>query len=124
MSTTITLQGTFKFSLRKFLFGAEMAYSTFTGPGELLLAPPMLGDITVLRLPTENDKWKIGRDAYLACTTSVQKSYQGQGLSKAVLSGEGLIVAHMTGPGLVWVQSFGAIIKKDVSVTYYPFILF
>ncbi|OKL56719.1 hypothetical protein UA08_08035 [Talaromyces atroroseus] len=114
MSTSMSLKGTFRFSLKKWLFGAEMAYSTFTGPGELLLAPPMLGDITVLRLKDDTDTWKIGRDAYLACTMSVKKTYGGQGLSKAVLSGEGLIIATMTGPGLVWVQSFGAIIKKDL----------
>ena len=41
MSPEITLKGKFKFSLKKMLTGGEMAQSTYTGPGEILLAPPI-----------------------------------------------------------------------------------
>ena len=41
MSPEITLKGKFKFSFKKMLTGGEMAQSTFTGPGEVLLAPPI-----------------------------------------------------------------------------------
>lgn len=114
MSTTITLKGSIKISLKKFIAGGEMAHSTFTGPGELLLAPSVLGDIAVLRF-TGSETWKVGRDAFLAATSGINKDYQTQGLTKAMFSGEGLFVYKMTGTGLVWIQSFGAILKKDVS---------
>lgn len=97
-----------------------MAHSTYTGPGEVLLAPSVLGDITVLRLADDNEVWKVGRDAYLANTTSVSKKYKAQNLSKSLFSGEGWFVYTMTGPGLVWLQSFGAVIRKDVSI-FHPF---
>lgn len=74
MSPTITLQGAVKFSLKKLVVGAQMAQSTFTGPGELLLAPPSLGDITNIRL-TGSDTWSVGKDAYLAST---QGSFSSQ----------------------------------------------
>jgi uncharacterized protein (AIM24 family) len=41
MSPQVTLKGKFKFSFKKMLTGGEMSQSTFTGPGEVLLAPPI-----------------------------------------------------------------------------------
>jgi uncharacterized protein (AIM24 family) len=114
MSHTITLKGSVKFSLKKMFAGGEMSLSTYTGPGELLLAPAALGDIIVLRL-SGSEGWKVGKDAFLASTSGISKDYQAQGLSKGVFSGEGLFVYKLSGIGLVWLQSFGAIIKKDVS---------
>lgn len=115
MTPTVTLKGAVKFSMKKLIAGGEMAHSTYTGPGEVLFAPPTLGDITTLRL-TAKDKepWMIGKDSYLACTQGVHKDYKNQGLGKAMFSGEGLFVAKMTGTGLLWISSFGAIIRKDV----------
>lgn len=92
-----------------------MSHSTYTGPGELLLAPTVLGDVTVLRMDG-SEEWKLGRDAFLCCTSGIKKDYQSQGLSKGMLSGEGFFVYKMSGTGLLWMQSFGAIIKKEVSV--------
>jgi uncharacterized protein (AIM24 family) len=91
-----------------------MAHSTFTGPGELLLAPSTLGDISLLRLDGKSE-WSVGKDAFVACTQGVVKEYKSQGFSKMMFSGEGLFVYKITGNGLVWYASFGAIIKKDVS---------
>ncbi|RAO72213.1 uncharacterized protein BHQ10_008225 [Talaromyces amestolkiae] len=114
MSPTVTLKGNFHFSVKKLLIGGEMAHSTYTGPGEVLLAPSVLGDITVLRLSDDGEVWKVGRDAYLANTASIKKKYKAQNLSKTLFSGEGWFVYNMSGPGLVWMQSFGAVIKKDL----------
>ena len=41
MSPEVTLKGKFKFSFKKMFTGGEMAISTYTGPGEVLLAPPI-----------------------------------------------------------------------------------
>ena len=114
MSPTMTLQGNFKFSLKKLMIGGEMNHSTYTGPGELLLAPHTLGDVTNIRL-TGDDVWSVGKDAFLACTQGVTKDYKAQSISKAIFSGEGLFVYKMGGVGIVWIQSMGAIIRKDVS---------
>jgi len=114
MSPTMTLKGAVNFSWKKLIAGGEMSTSTYTGPGELLLAPSVLGDITIIRL-TGSEEWKIGKDAFLACTSGVEKKLQSQGLSKGMFSGEGFFVYKVTGTGLLWIQSFGAIIKKDVS---------
>lgn len=117
MSTTMTLKGQINFGWKKLIAGGEMAISHYTGPGELLLAPSVLGDIIVLRMTGEQE-WKIGRDAFLASTSGVKHKYQAQGLAKGVFSGEGLFVYKITGTGLLWMQSFGAIIKKDVSPAF------
>ena len=114
MTPTITLKGAIKFSMKKLLIGGEMAHSTYTGPGELLLAPTSLGDVTNIRLSGE-DQWSVGRDAFLACTQGVTKEYKRQGIGKAMFSGEGLFVYKISGMGLLWITSFGAIIRKDVS---------
>ena len=41
MSPEVKLKGKMKFSFKKLLTGSEMSQSTFTGPGEVLLAPPI-----------------------------------------------------------------------------------
>lgn len=114
MSPTMTLKGAVKFSVKKFVTGGEMAVSTYTGPGELLLAPFSFGDVTNIRL-TGKETWSTGKDAFLACTTGVKKDYKAQSFSKAMFSGEGLFVCKYTGTGILWIQSLGAIIRKDVS---------
>lgn len=113
MSPSIVLKGSYKFSMKKLVAGGEMSQSTYTGPGELLLAPPMLGDITSLRL-AGRESWSVSHDGYLASTQNVVKDYKRQGLGKAMFSGEGLWVYKISGTGLLWLTSFGAIIRKDV----------
>ncbi|KAK2736281.1 hypothetical protein FQN57_000811 [Myotisia sp. PD_48] len=113
MAPTVTLKGSVKFSMKKMLVGGEMSTSTYTGPGELLLAPSMLGDISLLHL-NGAEQWSVGKDAFLACTQGVIKDYKSQGLSKAFFSGEGLFVYKISGTGILFIESFGAIIKKDL----------
>ena len=119
MSHTITLKGNVKFSVKKLISGGEVAHSTFTGPGELLLAPSSLGDITNLRLSGQ-EQWSVGRDALLACTQGVVREYKRQGIGKALFSGEGLFVYKVSGVGIMWIASFGAIIRKDVRCAICP----
>ncbi|KAI9786371.1 MAG: hypothetical protein M1816_008032 [Peltula sp. TS41687] len=113
MSPSVTLKGEVKFSMKKMLAGGQVASSTFTGPGELLLAPPALGDITVLRL-SGNEQWNVGKDAFLVATQGVVKDYKSQGLGKAMFSGEGFFVYKISGMGLLWMTSLGAIVRKDL----------
>ncbi|CAG7962493.1 unnamed protein product [Penicillium nalgiovense] len=114
MSPTITLRGSITFSFKKFIIGGSLTTSHYTGPGELLLAPPMLGDIIILPIKS-GESWNAGRDSFLAHTSGVHHEYKPQGLSKGFFSGEGFFVYEFTGDGLLWLQSFGAIIKKDLT---------
>ncbi|EON68523.1 hypothetical protein W97_07781 [Coniosporium apollinis CBS 100218] len=113
MSPTVTLKGAVKFSMKKLIAGGEMATSTYTGPGELLLAPDALGDVTNIRLNGQ-EQWSVGKDAFLAATQGVVKEYKSQGFAKAMFSGEGLFVYKMSGTGILWITSLGAIIRKDL----------
>lgn len=116
MSPTITLKGSIKFSLKKALVGGDMSKSMYTGPGELLLAPASIGDITIIKL-SGHEQWSVGKDAFLACTQGIVTEYKSQGLGKAIFSGEGLFVYKISGQGILWCTSFGAIIRKDVSTS-------
>ncbi|KAF3036321.1 hypothetical protein E8E12_005998 [Didymella heteroderae] len=113
MTPTITLKGTMKFSLKKALIGGDMSKSQYTGPGELLLAPASIGDITIIKLGG-HEQWSVGKDAFLACTQGIVTEYKSQGVTKAMFSGEGLFVYKISGQGILWCTSFGAIIRKDL----------
>jgi uncharacterized protein (AIM24 family) len=114
MTPSVTLKGSIKFSFKKLIAGGEMAHSTYTGPGELLLAPPAIGDVVPVRLDGQQT-WSVGKDAYLACTQGVHKDYKSQGLGKAMFSGEGLFVYKISGQGVLFITSLGAIVQKNVS---------
>jgi uncharacterized protein (AIM24 family) len=114
MSTSMTLRGEVSFGWKKLFGGGDFNVSIFTGPGEVILAPSVLGDVVALRF-TGREEWKIGKDAYIAATSGIEKESQSQGITKSVFSGEGWWIFKMSGTGLLWIQSFGAIIKKDVS---------
>lgn len=119
MTPTVTLKGSVKFSFKKLIAGGEMAQSTYTGPGELLLAPAALGDIVPIRLDGQQT-WSVGRDAFLSCTQGVVKDYKSQGFGKAMFSGEGLFVFKISGQGVLFVTSLGAIIQKNVWFLFRP----
>jgi hypothetical protein len=115
MSPTITLKGAVKFSMKKLLTGGQMASSTYTGTGELLLAPNAIGDIRGISLDG-NQMWNIGKDAFLAATEGIVRETKSQGIGKAFFSGEGLFIYKISGRGVIWVTSFGAIMRKDVRI--------
>jgi len=116
MTPTMTLMGHFNFSWLKVFTGGEMRHSTYTGPGELLLAPAALGDITVIRC-NGNETWKVVQSAFLACTHGISKELKLQeDISKMLFTGAGFFVYHFSGSGIIWMTSFGAIIRKDVGI--------
>ncbi|KAJ4360807.1 uncharacterized protein N0V89_001374 [Didymosphaeria variabile] len=61
-----------------------------------------------------HEQWSVGKDAFLACTQGIVTEYKSQGFGKAIFSGEGLFVYKISGQGILWVTSFGAIIRKDL----------
>jgi uncharacterized protein (AIM24 family) len=116
MAGTIQLTGKINFSMRKMFTGGQMAESTYAGHGKVALAPTLFGDIVTLQIDGSS-QWLIGKDAYLASTADVQKETKSQGIGKALFSGEDLFIYRVIGQGLVWLTSYGAVDKVDVSST-------
>lgn len=125
MSGSVQLSGKIKFSMKKLFTGSEMSESTYTGPGRVALGPTLFGDIITLHVDGRQN-WIIGKDAFLACTPDVQKENKTQGFSKAMFSGEDLFVYRILGQGIMWLTSFGAVDRLDVSPFPYapPFSLY
>lgn len=92
-----------------------MHESVYSGSGELSLAPTLPGDIASINIDASS-KWRVGKDAFLAATIDVHKEAKSQGIGKAMFSGEDLFVYNVTGQGVMWVCSFGAITRREVSV--------
>lgn len=114
MSPSVTLQGKIKVSMKKLFTGGEMAESSYSGPGTVSLAPTLFGDIVPLQIG-QGQTWKVGKDAYLAATSGIERTTKSQGLGKAFFSGEDLFIYNVTGNGIIWLTSYGAIEKIDVS---------
>lgn len=109
MSANLKLEG--KVSIKK-MFGPGKSNSSLVtapnGPGELLLAPPMMADVMPLVLGGGTE-WIVGESCFLGFTPGVQKSMKTQGLGKAFFSGEGLFVTKLSGTGVAFITSLGAI---------------
>ncbi|CAF4217107.1 unnamed protein product [Rotaria sp. Silwood2] len=113
MSPEVTLKGKFKFSFKKMFTGGEMSQSTFTGPGEVLLAPPIWGDIVPIQLDGSIE-WNVGRGGFLAMTDGVVKETKSQGFGKGLFSGEGFFINRVSGVGVFFVTSLGAIVQRNL----------
>lgn len=121
MSPSVDLRGTISFSCMKLFTGSEFAKSIYSGQGIVELAPPFLGDIIALRVHPNigKGKWKTGTDAFLASTVGIENDYKSQTLTQAMFSGEGLFVYTFWGDGWLFLQSFGAIARKDVRFFFF-----
>ncbi|EIW63639.1 DUF124-domain-containing protein [Trametes versicolor FP-101664 SS1] len=113
MDATVQIKGKLKFSMKKMFTGSDMTESLFTGPGEVLLAPEIWGDIVPIHLDGQTP-WNVGKHAFLASTPGVSRTAKSQGFGKALFSGEGLFVQQVTGQGTMWVTSLGAIFQRTL----------
>lgn len=50
MQPSVQIRGNFKFSFKKMVTGGEMSESWFTGPGDVILAPEVWGDIVPIQV--------------------------------------------------------------------------
>lgn len=119
MSPAIHLQakssGKGLFGTLKSAIGGESFFaSLFTaedGDGEVILAPDLAGDIMEMRL--ENRTVFAQGGAYLAGSPGLEISTSGS--LKAMISGEGLFLQKITGTGVLFLNSYGAIIEKQLN---------
>lgn len=80
MSANLKLEG--KVKLKNMFTPGKTFSSTVSapnGPGELLLAPPMMADVMPLHLGGGTE-WIVGESCFLGFTPGVQKSLKTQGL--------------------------------------------
>ena len=118
MSTTLEMQakgsgkgflGSIKAAIGGEAFFAAL-YTAEHGTGELVLAPTMPGD--VIRFDLQGTIYAQG-GAYLAGDPSLDISTQGS--FKALIAGEGLFLSKISGNGTVFLNSYGAIIERELS---------
>lgn len=79
----------------------------------LVLAPAEMGEVRVLEVKLEARHF-IASGAFLACTTGVQLSLEYAGV-KGLLATRGLFLMRTTGEGLVFVSSYGALVKQTLA---------
>lgn len=119
MSANITLQtemkGGFLGALGRSIMGGESfftsRYRADGGPGEVTLAPPLPGDVTVLNLEGHTMFLKSG--AYLAggAGLSIDSKWGG---ARGFFGGGGLFLLRVSGQGPVVFNSYGALHWKQL----------
>lgn len=106
-------QGGFMKGLRRSLGGESFFMNTFTArsAGEVVVAPPLPGDIVTWSL--EDEVVYLQSGSYLASPESVDVDSKWGG-SKTFFSREGLIMLQCRGSGDLLVSSYGAIQAMDL----------
>jgi uncharacterized protein (TIGR00266 family) len=115
-SDTVTVEGKMEGGLgkavKRFMLGGERFFfqtlKAESGPGEVLIAPAIPGDIQLLEMSDGQDYFLQG-GAFLAAIGDISIDTKMQKLSQALFSGEGLFVLHCTGHGTVAASAFGAV---------------
>ncbi|KIO20277.1 hypothetical protein M407DRAFT_30069 [Tulasnella calospora MUT 4182] len=111
MQGSIQISEGIKFSFRKVFTGDDLVESIFSGFGEVLLAPDFWGDVIPINIDGQTI-WRIDQNAFLACTSEVMRRNESQG--RGLFSGDELPFTEVTGHGILFVQSLGAIIKREL----------
>ena len=108
-------KGGFLKSISRSMFGGESFFmNTYTGKADgdnILLAPPLPGDIAVLELQGETLLVQSG--SYLASSTGITIDTKWSG-AKTFFGSEGLIMLRVGGTGTLILSSYGAIHPVDV----------
>ncbi len=120
MSADLTVetsaQGGLLKALGRSLFGGESFFqNTFRageGGGEITLAPPLPGDISLLEL--QGDTYLLQSGAYLASSEGVTLDTKWTG-AKTFFSREGLVMLRTSGSGTVVLASYGAILERNLA---------
>jgi uncharacterized protein (TIGR00266 family) len=101
--------------LGRILAGEKFFFQTLRaaeGPGVVILAPTMLGNIQEINL--EGEIWNVQKDGFFAGDVDLNVSTRMQNLAKGLFSGEGFFILKISGKGKLFVSSFGGILKIDI----------
>lgn len=97
--------------LARMVAGESFFLQTLTanrGPGEVLLAPSIPGDIVDIELDGSYSLI-VQKDGFLAGSESLQISTKLQNLTQGIFSGEGFFVVKISGQGMVFINSYGGV---------------
>lgn len=81
------------------------------GAGEVLLAPPLCGDMTVLEVGATS--WLLSSGAFVASTGAIELRTRGGALA-TFFAGAGLFVVEARGAGQLVVGAFGGLERLEV----------
>lgn len=98
----------------RMLTGESAFQSTYTaqnGPGEVLLAPSLPGDIAVVDVSQRS--MIVTSGCFLA--GDVRLDFKTQASMKGFFGGEGLFMTEISGPGLLLLSSYGAILPIELA---------
>lgn len=84
------------------------------GPGEVMIAPAIPGDVKILDMSGGQDFYLQG-GSFLAASGNINIDTKMQKLSQGLFSGEGLFVLHCTGEGFVAASAFGGVYQIDIA---------
>ncbi|MGB0387401.1 MAG: TIGR00266 family protein [Ardenticatenaceae bacterium] len=121
MSNTIDVEGKLDGGIlgglaRRFLTGEKLFFQELVarrGPGEILLAHAIPGDIKVIEMDGSQD-YILQKDGFFASSGSLKISTKMQNLARGLFSGEGFFVMKASGQGILFVSSYGAIHEIDI----------
>lgn len=105
--------------LKRMFSGESFFMNTFTaenGPGEVRIAPSLVGDVVHIPLDGEHDLIVQG-SSYLASSEGIDIDTKWGGF-KSFFGGEGLFMVRLSGSGDVFVNSYGAVFTKKVEEEY------
>ncbi len=108
-----SILGTLKTSI---LGGQSLFVTDFTAQGstgKLALVAAPIGDITKLEV-NPSKGWIIQKSAYLASTQDIDLDVRWEGFSRG-LFGQGLFMVKTTGDGDLFINTFGAIDRHDLT---------
>ncbi|MGI6647671.1 MAG: TIGR00266 family protein [Bacillota bacterium] len=115
MSNTVDVEGKMDGGLlgglARMVAGESFFFQTLTarrGPGEVLLAPAIPGDVIDVELDGSYSL-VVQKDGFLAGSADLQVSTKMQNLAQGIFSGEGFFVVKVSGKGLVFLNTYGGI---------------
>ncbi|KAI8620911.1 tryptophan RNA-binding attenuator protein-like domain-containing protein, partial [Chytriomyces sp. MP71] len=108
------IDGSFHFSFKNVFTGDQVAFLHLGGNGQAILSNHGLGDTIVLNVSPQYTPWVVNRHAFLCMTDNVKRESKAQSMGKAFGSGQGLWVHSYMGEGLLFLETFGAILFKDL----------
>jgi len=119
MSSGMTLEtkaagGILKSLTRSLLGGESFFLNNFKAPlngGQVMVAPPLPGDLSVLSL--QNEKIMLQSGGYVASEMGINVETKWGG-AKTFFASEGLIMLHCSGTGKVLFSSYGAIHEMNL----------
>lgn len=115
MASTIDVEGKMEGGLLggigRMLAGEKFFFQTLSarrGPGEVLLAPAIPGDIVDVELDGSYSL-VVQKDGFLAGSTGIEVASKMQNLMQGLFSGEGFFTLKISGKGTVFLNSYGGI---------------